>query len=239
MMKKRPLIGITFDSESPGGYSRFPWYALRENYCSSLAEMGGVPFPLIHDIKLVDSYISLLDALVITGGDYDINPNHYGDDTCHERIKIKPTRTNFEMAITEAALEKNIPILGICGGQQLLNVVLGGTLIQHIPDEIPNALDHEQPPFCTEPSHSVKIIKNTQLHALLGEEEIDVNSAHHQAVRDVGKNVVINALAPDGIIEGFEVKGYKFCLGIQWHPEFFVTPHDRQIVRSLIEKTCE
>lgn len=238
-MTKKPLIGITFDSKGPGGYSKFPWYALRENYCSAVADVGGVPFPLIHDLSLLDVYISSIDALVITGGDYDIDPSLYGSSTCHPTIKVKPTRTTFEMAITQKALDKNIPVLGICGGQQLLNVLLGGTLIQHIPDEIPDALAHEQPNPRDEPGHTIKILKDSYLHQLIQKEVIDVNSAHHQAVKEVGKNAIVNALAPDGVIEGFEVPQYKFCLGLQWHPEFSITPHDVTIFRALIEKACD
>src|SRR5258708_39743217 len=128
-MHKKPLIGITFDSQDPGQYSKYPWYALRENYCSSIADVGAIPFPLTHDIHLVDSYISLIDGLMITGGGHDIDPTLYGDMTCHPSVKIKAKRTNFELAITRAALDKNIPVLGICGGEQVINVVLGGTLI--------------------------------------------------------------------------------------------------------------
>src|SRR5579863_3866237 len=115
-MLKKPLIGITLDSNAPGGYSNYPWYALRENYCSSLVDMGAIPFPLTHDNHLVDSYLSLINGLLVTGGDYDLDPTLYGDTTLHPTVKIKPKRTSFEMAITRAALDKNIPILGICGG---------------------------------------------------------------------------------------------------------------------------
>jgi len=234
-MHKKPIIGITFDSQDPGHYSKYPWYALRENYCSSLAENGAIPFPLTHDLNLVESYLSLIDGLMITGGDFDLDPELYGESTRHSTIKVKPTRTSFEMAMTRAALNKNIPVIGICGGEQLINVALGGTLIQHIPDEVPNALAHEQPNPRHEAGHSVKIIKDTFLYQLLGKETLQVNSAHHQAVKTLGKGAVLNAIAPDGIIEGFEVPEYKFCLGLQWHPEFFVSPQDHTIIEAFVK----
>ena len=166
-MTQKPLIGITFDAEEPGGYSRFPWYALRENYCSSIAEAGGVPMPLIHDLCLVESYLSLIDGLVVTGGDHDVSPSLYGADTFHPTVTLKPKRTDFEMAIVQGALQKNLPILGICGGHQLINVVLGGTLIQHIPEEIPTGLNHQQLNSRAEPWHTIKVFKDTLLHKII------------------------------------------------------------------------
>jgi len=234
-MSKKPLIGITFDSQHPGHYSRYPWYALRENYCSSVAEAGAVPIPLTHDIDLVDEYLSLIDGLLITGGDFDLDPILYGEDKKHPSIKTKHSRTNFEMTMVRAALQKNIPVIGICGGLQVMNVAFGGSLIQHIPEDYPEGLNHEQnnPPH--EPSHSIKLIKDTLLHKIIGSESIEVNSSHHQAVKKLGEGVILNAMAPDGIIEGFEVPAYKFCIGLQWHPEFHVTPKDRAIIEAFVE----
>jgi putative glutamine amidotransferase len=233
-MKDKPIIGITFDIQQPGHYSSYPWYALRENYCSSVAEAGGIPLPLTHELNLVDSYIELIDGLLITGGDFDLDPTLYGEESQHETVKVKPTRTNFELAITHSALKKNIPVFGICGGQQLINVALGGTLIQHIPDEIENPLEHSQKHPASQPAHKVTIVKNTFLQKLINLESIDVNSSHHQAVKTLGKDAVLNAIAPDGVIEGFEVPQYKFCLGLQWHPEFHVTPQDRLIIEAFV-----
>jgi putative glutamine amidotransferase len=128
-----------------------------------------------------------------------------------------------------------MPVLGICGGQQLLNVVLGGTLIQHIPDEVKGALAHEQPNPRTEPGHSVAVVAGTLLHRVTGRSEMQVNSAHHQAVRDVAQGVVIDARAPDGVVEGIEDPRKRFCLGVQWHPEYAIAPGDAKIFAALIE----
>jgi len=235
-MTQKPLIGISMDAEGPGGYSNFPWYVVRENYCSSVANVGGIPFPLTHDLDLVESYLSLIDGLLITGGDYDVDPALYGAPTRHPTVKIKLKRTNFEIAMVKKALEKNIPVLGICGGHQVINVALGGSLIQHIPDEVPDSLEHVQPTPRSEPWHPVKIKKETLLHQITGVEDLQVNSGHHQAVKDPGNGVVVNAHAPDGVIEGFEVPEYRFCLGIQWHPEFTITPQDQRIFETLIQE---
>ncbi len=234
-MSKKPLIGITLDSQESGGYAAYPWYALRENYCSMITQAGGVPFPLTHDLGLIDAYMSYIDGLLITGGGFDINPALYGAQTTHPSVTLNPQRTAFEMAMTKAALEKNIPVLGICGGLQVINVLLGGTLIQHIPDEVPECLQHQQTRPRHETSHTIKISKGSLLHKIVGTDEIEVNSTHHQAIRGPGQGVVVSAIAPDGVIEGIEVPIYRFCLGVQWHPEYLTTPHDRNMAMAFLE----
>lgn len=231
----RPIIGITLDSEQPGGYSKFPWYAVRENYCGAIARAGGLPVPLPHEPDIAEAYLNTIDALVITGGAFDVDPSLFGDDTRHETVVTKDRRTEFELAVTRGALERDMPVLGICGGQQLLNVVLGGTLIQHIPDEIENALAHEQPNPRDEPGHAIAITPGTLLHKITGSDSMSVNSAHHQAVRTIGSDTVIDAVAPDGVIEGIELPGKRFCLGVQWHPEFSIDPGDSKIFDAFIE----
>jgi putative glutamine amidotransferase len=231
----RPVVGITLDSEQPGGYSRFPWYAVRENYCGAVARAGGLPVPLPHEPELAEAYLATLDALVITGGAFDVDPALFGDATRHDSVVTKDRRTAFELAITRGALARDMPVLGICGGQQLLNVVLGGTLIQHIPDEVAGALAHEQPNPRDQPSHAVRITAGTLLHRITGAAAMSVNSAHHQAVREVAQGVVIDAVAPDGVIEGIELPAKRFCLGVQWHPEFAIDPGDAKIFDAFIE----
>lgn len=230
----RPIIGITLDSEEPGGYSKFPWYAVRENYCSAIADAGGLPVPLPHEPDLAENYLENIDGLVITGGAFDVDPAIFGDSTRHDTVVTKDRRTAFEIAVTRGAIDRDMPVLGICGGQQLLNVVLGGTLIQHIPDEVQGALPHEQPNPRDEPGHDVSVTAGTLLHRITGTETMSVNSAHHQAVRDIGEDVIIDAVAPDGVIEGIELPGRKFCLGVQWHPEFTIDPGDAKIFDAFI-----
>ena len=231
---KRPLVGVTLDAEKPGGYSKFPWYAVRQNYCEAIVAAGGLPVALPHEVDAVGDYLGLIDALVVTGGAFDVDPAHYGEADRHSSVVTKDRRTAFEFAVTKGALQRNKPVLGICGGQQLLHVVLGGKLIQHIPDSVPNALAHEQPNPRNEAGHRVKVHRGTLLHDIVRADELDVNSAHHQAARDEPAGITVNATAPDGVIEGIEAPAYRFCLGVQWHPEFHISDGDRRIFDAFL-----
>jgi len=234
MARSRPLIGLTLDSEEPGGYSKFPWYAIRQNYMEAIAAAGGLPVALSHEIDGAAAYLDEIDGLVVTGGAFDVDPALFGVASRHDTVVTKHRRTRFEWDVTDGALKRNKPVLGICGGQQLLNVVLGGTLIQHIPDAIPEALPHEQPNPRDQAGHTVTVERHTLLHRIVGTDELAVNSAHHQAAERVGPDVVIDALAPDGVIEGIEHPGYRFCLGVQWHPEFHISEGDRCLFDAFL-----
>lgn len=229
-----PVIGLTLDSEPPGGYSKMPWYALRQNYCDAVARAGGLPVLLPHEPDLAAQYLIKLDGLLVTGGAFDVDPTLFGAGTRHASVVTKDRRTMFELAITRAAHNRDLPTLGICGGQQLLAVALGGTLIQHIPDEVEGALAHEQPNPRDEAGHSVRVTPGTLLHRIVGCEEMQVNSAHHQAVKGMPERITINAVAPDGVIEGIEDRGRRFCLGVQWHPEYAVDPGDLSIFEAFV-----
>lgn len=233
-MSKRPIIGVTLDSEQPGGYSKYPWYAVRQNYADAIVAAGGLPVALPHNAALAGQYLDMIDALVVTGGAFDVDPSLYGEGDRHATVTLKENRTQAELALTSGALERNLPVLGICGGEQLLAVALGGTLIQHIPDSIDNALAHEQPNPRHEAGHAVSVTPGTLLHRIVGAACMNVNSAHHQAVRTPGPRAVVNAVAPDGVIEGIEDPTHRFCLGVQWHPEYLIDPGDRRIFDALI-----
>ncbi|MBT3238026.1 MAG: gamma-glutamyl-gamma-aminobutyrate hydrolase family protein [Rhodospirillaceae bacterium] len=230
----RPIIGITLDSEDPGGYSKFPWYALRENYAGSITRAGGLPITLSHESGLIDNYLDQIDGLLIPGGNFDVDPALFGETERHDTVETKDGRTGFEMALTKAALARDMPVLGICGGQQLLHVILGGTLIQHIPDAVPDCLAHEQPNPRDEAGHDVIIKDATLLREIVGVNSMSVNSAHHQAAANEPAGVIVNARATDGVIEGIEAEAYTFCLGVQWHPEFEIDDGDGKILAAFV-----
>jgi putative glutamine amidotransferase len=233
--RTRPIIGVTLDSEQPGGYSKYPWYALRSNYADAIAVAGGLPFALPHLSRLADAYLDRIDGLVVTGGAFDVDPALYGEGERHETVSLKQGRTAAELALLRGALARDLPVLGICGGQQLLAVALGGTLIQHVPDSVAESLEHEQTNPRHEPGHAVAIVPGTLLSEITGQESMQVNSSHHQAVRETGTSTTVNAYAPDGLIEGIEDRRFRFCLGVQWHPEFLIDPGDSRIFAALIE----
>jgi len=230
----QPIIGLTLDSEPPGGYSKLPWYALRQNYCSAVVRAGGLPILLPHELEQAEAYLGLIDGLVVTGGAFDVDPTLFGADERHPTVKLKEQRTEFELTITRLAVKADMAVLGICGGQQLLNVALGGTLIQHIPDEVPGALAHEQKNPRTEPGHTVRLAEGTRLREIAGAGEIAVNSAHHQAVKAPGPGLVVDATAPDGVIEGIEDPRRRFCIGVQWHPEYGISEADDRLFAAFI-----
>jgi putative glutamine amidotransferase len=226
------IVGLTLDV-SVGEYASVPWYALRANYCKMIGDGGAAPLALPHHMDYVETYLSQIHGLVVTGGKADVDPLLYGEKERHPSVFLSPERTNFEIKMVQGALARKMPILGICGGHQVLNVVLGGTLVQHIPHEHPEAIVHYKSQEL--PTHPIKITKGTRLHGLLGDEELTVNTHHHQAVKTVGPGVVINATTEDGLIEGIELPNYPFCMGVQWHPEYDNTPQHQKIIKSFMD----
>ena len=230
----KPVIGLTLDHEDPGGYSIFPWYAMRENYFGAVVRAGGLPIALPHEPERTTEYLALIDGLVVTGGNFDVDPALFGAAERHDSVSTKDRRTAFELAITRAAHAADMPALGICGGEQLMNVALGGTLIQHIPDAIPNALAHEQSNPRNEAGHTVALKPGTMLYKIADRVEMQVNSAHHQAVDAAAPGLKVNALAPDGVIEGIEDPARCWFVGVQWHPEFAIDAGDVRLFNSFV-----
>lgn len=238
MHKKKPVIGITIDHEDKPTYSRFPWYALRENYASAIETMGGIPILLPYSIGMEERYIDMIDGLMITGGNFDIDPGFYNQQIKSEFVTTKQKRTQFEYRLTQLALQQKMPILGICGGEQLLNVILGGSLIQHIPDAINSSIEHEPKQNKHKVIHEIEVFEDSLLYMIVQKRIFMVNSSHHQAVKDLGAGLKISAKAPDGVIEGIELKDYPFCLGVEWHPEYLETVEDKNIIKAFV-KYCE
>ncbi|MBI2368208.1 MAG: gamma-glutamyl-gamma-aminobutyrate hydrolase family protein [Deltaproteobacteria bacterium] len=220
-----PLIGITADiSEAP--QRRFtagnePTIFLPRRYSRAVEMSGGIPLllPFTASRALMRQYIGRLDGLVISGGAFDIHPSYYNEKPIKEIGAIKRDRTEFELEMTHLALKRDLPLLGICGGAQAINVVLGGTLYQDIAAQAPHANQHEQGAKKEIGGHIVNIARGTRLEQILRRRSLEVNTTHHQAVKEIGTGLVVNATAEDGLIEGIESLRHSFVLGVQWHPE--------------------
>lgn len=220
----KPVIGITPDFEeendkvaSHDGGSR---YFLWERYAASVEQGGGIPLilPYLQESGDMAILMDRLDGLIVTGGAFDVDPTYYGESWTVPQGLVKHMRTRFEMDITLEALRRDLAVLGICGGEQNLNVALGGSLYQDILQQVDGAMDHERKRL-EEPLHDVAVTPGTLLHGIVRESLIRVNSSHHQAVRELGDGLRVNARSDDGIIEGIESTRHRFVLGVQWHPE--------------------
>jgi putative glutamine amidotransferase len=226
----RPRVGPTLDADPARRR-----YELGAAYVDAVLAAGGLPILLPHAAEAAAAYLAILDALVVTGGAFDVPPELYGEarrDVCGP---TKPERTAFEKDVLEATLAARLPVLAVCGGMQLLNVIRGGTLYQDLVDA--GLAGHEQPPPKDAPSHEARIAPGSQLAALVGEAPLPVNSTHHQAVRDPGTGVLVSARAPDGVIEAIELPDQPFALGVQWHPEAAARhdPRHAALYRGLVQ----
>jgi putative glutamine amidotransferase len=236
--RNRPVVGLTPDvGETPSRPARppLPQYELKQAYADAVLAAGGLPvvLPYSDDEMAALDAAALCDALVVTGGAFDIPPEAYGA-VAHERLgRLKPGRTRFEQRVLRAALEARKPVLGVCGGMQLLAVELGGTLWQDIGAQVAGAGDHEQKIDPRQAGHSARIVSGTQLARIVGKDSLEVNSTHHQAVRDPGP-ALVSAVAPDGIIEAIELAD-RFALGVQWHPELIGLPEHLALYRALVD----
>ena len=223
-IENMPVIGITTDfGEMPSKTKgqNDPYIFLREAYINAIEENGGIPLllPITANIDLIEHYTEMIDGLLITGGNFDIDPRYYGEELSSRIGEIKEERTAFEMAMAKHALDKDMPVLGICAGMQLLNVLSGGTLYQDIPTQLKDAINHQQKKTRENASHSIKVTDNSKLFRIINNKSTMVNSTHHQAVKDVGKGLIANAAAEDGIVEGIESINHRFVIAVQWHPE--------------------
>jgi len=238
---KKPIIGIVLDLAKDGekySYSCRPWYALRADYSNMVEKAGGLPvlLPYIEDIQ---SQINMIDGLLIPGCDEDINPKFYGQEIKSDKVKTNDRRASHELSLVKEALRKDIPVFGICNGLQIINVFLGGTLIQHIPDSHKSDINHEQGHPKYVPTHDIIVDDNTILSELTETKIVKVNTTHHQAIDKVGNGLIVSARAPDGIIEAIESKDYKFLVGVQWHPEYHNSVLDENLFKKFVKASSK
>ena len=212
-----------------------------EDYRQSVLHVGGEPRVLEVSMK-VEQALAGIGGLMLTGGG-DVAPSRYGE-VAHSSIEeAEPGRDEFEIALVTAARARNLPIFAICRGVQVMNVACGGTLVQDIPSQVAGALPHSFPVpahQAYELAHEIWIEKESLLARLMRERIVDdgceVNSRHHQAVKQTAAGFVVSATAPDGVIEAIEDPAARFCLGVQWHPEnFFRTGEFRALFEGFLE----
>lgn len=195
------------------------------DYLESIQRSGGQARTLDLAADTPADVVTWCQGLLLTGGP-DVDPARYGE-AAHESVTgIDPARDEYEIALARAAVAADIPVLAICRGMQVLNVAMGGTLVQDIPTQVFAALTHQLKMPLFGLAHEVWLIKGSHVWRLMEEklrdaEALDVNSRHHQSVKKVADGFEVTATAPDGVIEGMERKGAKFCVGVQWHPENF------------------
>lgn len=244
----RPLIGLTtselrrpervrhLEQSEPAEIE----LALNLTYPTAIERAGGVPVivpPLQR--SAIRSLLSGLDGLVLTGGP-DLHPSVYGEQP-HERLG--PTEQEidlFEIALIEAAQDEGLPVLSICRGMQALNVARGGTLIQDLPTERPSDIEHRQTVPGRVPTHHVSLTHGSEVAALLGRDELEVNSFHHQAIDRLGRDLRVVGTAPDGVIEAVEATDGQFIVGVQWHAESLIeNAEQRTLVEAFIGAAAE
>ncbi|MBI2834739.1 MAG: gamma-glutamyl-gamma-aminobutyrate hydrolase family protein [Acidobacteria bacterium] len=192
-----------------------------DDYIESIRRAGGDPRVLNHASDPLDRVLDEVDGLLLTGG-ADIDPALYGEDRHPAVEEVEPGRDHYEIALVNGAIDRDLPVLGICRGLQVLNVARGGSLIQDISSERPSDLKHSVRDAKEDIAHTVSVTSRSRLAQALGrstETPIGVNSRHHQAVGRLAPDLVVSGVSPDGIVEAVERPASRFCLAVQWHPE--------------------
>lgn len=219
----KPIIGITTGEIINRDR---PWadYVLGQShaYSDAIVAAGGSPIilPIINDDAAISSQLKILDGILFAGGD-DVGPAYYGEEP-YDSVENSEARDSYEMKLISQAFARDIPILGICRGMQLINIARGGNMYQDIPTDLPNTLNHHRSSHEKNDaflSHNLNVLPETVLAKILNKNNIQTNSRHHQAVRSVGAGLKVNAYAEDNIVEGIEDASAKFLVGVQSHPE--------------------
>lgn len=230
----RPRIGVNCDVVNDGAPDEK--LCLNWSYADAVLRAGGRPVLLapVDDQGLVAEQLDGLDGLLLTGGrDYD--PAFYGQEPHPKTRLLPPRRVAYDLALATAALGRGMPTLGVCGGAQLVNIALGGTLIQHIPSQVPGAVRHARAPG-GRTLHTVNVEADSRLAGIVGPGELETNSSHHQAIDEAAAGLRIVARASDGVVEAAEGTGEPFLLAVQWHPERLLErPRHAALFRALVD----
>ncbi|HLG09352.1 MAG TPA: gamma-glutamyl-gamma-aminobutyrate hydrolase family protein [Gaiellaceae bacterium] len=229
----RPVIGITsYAQEAKWGVWHLPAVLIPLAYVDAVERAGGRAVVIPPTEEGVEEILEALDGVIFSGG-ADVDPSRYGAEPHPETDTPQTRRDAGEMELLQAALERDMPVLAICRGFQLLNVARGGDLIQHLPEEVGHDVHKQVPGEFAE--HPIEIKEGSRLAAIVGERS-DVTSHHHQALGRVGDGLVETAWAADGTLEGIEDPSLRFAVGVQWHPE---AGEDAALFEALVEQARE
>jgi putative glutamine amidotransferase len=211
----KPVVGITtYLTPAAWGAWNLEAALVPAAYVRAVERAGGVPL-LVPPGASLDETLDRVDGLVFSGGS-DVDPELYGATAHDETVGIFRERDEFELGLMRAALERDVPMLAICRGSQVLNVALGGDLEQHVPDRVGSDVHKETPGVFAE--HDVEVLPDTRLGAIVGT-SVDAKSHHHQGYGTIGEGLREAARAPDGTVEALEDPSRRFTLGVLWHPE--------------------
>lgn len=220
---QKPVIGISGSLIIDQG-GMFPGYRrsyVNHDYILSVIQAGGVPFiiPFNEDLSVIEEQVNNIDGLILSGG-HDVTPCNYGKEPSQKLGGIFPERDTFDIGLLKAAEERELPILGVCRGTQIMNAYHGGTICQDLSEFKEGlAIKHDQGQTPTMESHNVNVLEDSKLFGALAKKEATVNSFHHQVLEKVPANFVVTARASDGVVECIENKEYGWEVGVQWHPE--------------------
>ncbi len=240
-MSNKPVIGMNGEYRAAKKETT-PLSFFHTGYYDSVSAAGGLPVmvPPYADDEDLKQFLSMLDGLIISGCSFDLDPVRLGMEK-HPATRPMPSRReDFDRRLCKLAVEMKIPVLAVGSGMQTLNVICGGTLHQHVTEDVPEAMYHRDNVESTL-RHIIDIVPGTRVDRIYGPGEIRVNSQHHMAVNHVASNFKVSALAPDGVIEAFEsIDEDWFCLGVQWHPEnHSASALDMQVFEHLLEACVE
>ncbi len=232
----KPVIGlIPLYDDNKESYWMLP------GYMKALESCGAVPImlPLTNNQEELKVAYDLCQGILFTGG-HDVSPGIYGEEPAEACGASCQLRDEMESFILKLCLEDGKPFLGICRGIQFLNAYLGGSLYQDLPSEYESNIEHHMEPPYDRGAHKVEILKGSQLADIIGEGIIEVNSYHHQAIKDLSPKVEKMAVSEDGLVEAIAVKNHRFAIGVQWHPEFSYTKsqENAKIINAFV-KECK
>ncbi len=234
MTMRPPLIGIT-----TYGVDEARKFTLPREYVDSVRRAGGIPLLITPGETRFDDLLTILDGVILAGGG-DIDPAEYAGHRHESIYSLDAERDSSEIALARRLIDTDFPTLAICRGLQLVNVVQGGSLIEHLPDVVGESVLHRLPPREPTP-HAIRIEPQSRLAALLGQCEVTAMSWHHQAVRMVADGFEVAAHAPDGTIEAMELPSHRWLVAVQWHPELTsaTDPTQQGLFNAFVNATIE